>query len=355
MKRVSFFIPSLNIGGIEQVFITYANQLSQRNYEVEFVLCRKEGLLLDSLSKNINVISLGEIQLRKAFVPLRHYLRMSNPDIIVTGGDFPNLVLIIASLIARTKTKIVISQHNYPNLENKTTWWLRASQLWIKMFYNFSSVILAVSLGIKSYLTDDLGLIRDKVILLYNPIDYDLIIKKSKEIVEFNLPAKFIVFVGRISAVKNLQLLVKSFANLQPNDWGLVIVGDGPALEGLKSLISELNLAEIYCLGAVSNPMPIIKKSSCLVLPSFSEAFPTVLLEAMSLNIPIVSTPTKGALEILKGVPNAFISKDFCDEKEFSQLIDKAIFSQPADMKHLLKHYLTEKVIDEFENRILTL
>lgn len=355
MKRVSFFLPSLNIGGIEQVFITYANKLKQRNYDVEFVLCKKEGLLLNSLSKDINVISLGEIQLRKAFMPLRHYLKMSNPDIIVTGGDFPNIVLIISSLIAKTKTKIVISQHNYPNLENETTWWLRASQLLMKIFYNLSSNIIAVSAGIKSYLTDDLELIQDKVLLLHNPIDFDLMIKKSKELVEVSLPAKFIVFVGRISAVKNLQLLIRSFAKLQPNNWGLVIVGDGPVLEDLKSLISELNLDEVYCLGAVSNPMPIIKSSSCLVLPSFSEAFPTVLLEAMSLNIPIVSTPTKGALEILKGVPNAFISKEFSDEKEFSQLIDKAISSQLACMKHLLKPYLADTIIDEFEDKLLTL
>ena len=355
MKKISFFLPSLNIGGIEQVFITYANKLKQRNYDIEFVLCKKEGLLLNSLSKDINVISLGEIQLRKAFMPLRDYLKMSDPDIIVTGGDFPNIVLIITSLIAKTKTKIVISQHNYPNLENSFTWWLRASQLWIKMFYNLSSVILAVSVGVKTYLTDDLGLIQDKVLLLHNPIDYDLMVKKSKEVIEVNLPAKFIVFVGRISVVKNLQLLIRSFANLQPNNCGLVIVGDGPALEDLRLLISELNLTEVYCLGGVSNPMPIIKDSSCLVLPSFSEAFPTVLLEAMSLNIPIVSTPTKGALEILKGVPNAFISKGFSDEKEFSQLIDKAISSQSIDMKYLLKPYLIENIIEEFEDKILAL
>jgi len=355
MKRISFFLPSLNIGGIEQVFITYANKLKQRNYDVEFVLCKKEGLLLDSLSKGISVISLGEIQLRKAITPLRSYLKMSNPDVVVTGGDFPNIVLIIASLIAITKTKIVVSQHNYPNVELKATWWLRLSQLWIKIFYRFSSIIIAVSEGIKFYLINDLGLVQNKVLLLHNPVDYELMIKKSQEIVEVSLPAKFIVFVGRISVVKNLRLLIRSFAKLQSTNLGLVIVGDGPAMESLRSLIHELNLSEVYCLGAMSNPMPIIKKSSCLVLPSFSEAFPTVLLEAISLNVPIVSTPTKGAMEILKSVPNTFISKDFSDEKEFSQLISKAMSSQPTDMKFSLKPYLAETIIDEFENRIQTL
>lgn len=41
--KIAFFLPTLNVGGIERVFITYANSLSEF-YDVEFVLCKKEGI-----------------------------------------------------------------------------------------------------------------------------------------------------------------------------------------------------------------------------------------------------------------------------------------------------------------------
>ena len=50
--KIAFFLPTLNVGGIERVFITYANSLSEF-YDVEFVLCKKEGILLKELSFGI--------------------------------------------------------------------------------------------------------------------------------------------------------------------------------------------------------------------------------------------------------------------------------------------------------------
>lgn len=51
--KIAFFLPTLNVGGIERVFITYGNSLSEF-YDVEFVLCKKEGILLKELSSKVN-------------------------------------------------------------------------------------------------------------------------------------------------------------------------------------------------------------------------------------------------------------------------------------------------------------
>lgn len=60
--KIAFFLPTLNVGGIERVFITYANSLSEF-YDVEFVLCKKEGILLKELSSKVNVYNLGNVRL----------------------------------------------------------------------------------------------------------------------------------------------------------------------------------------------------------------------------------------------------------------------------------------------------
>ena len=48
--KIAFFLPTLNIGGIERVFITYANYLTEKEYDIDFVLCKKEGKLLSLLN-----------------------------------------------------------------------------------------------------------------------------------------------------------------------------------------------------------------------------------------------------------------------------------------------------------------
>jgi glycosyltransferase involved in cell wall biosynthesis len=71
----------------------------------------------------------------------------------------------------------------------------------------------------------------------------------------------------------------------------LLIIGKGNERENLISLISKWHLENyIQLLGFKENPYPWIKRSDCLVLSSISEGMPTVLIEAMALKTPVIST-----------------------------------------------------------------
>ena len=83
--KIAFFLPTLNVGGIERVFITYANSLSEF-YDVEFVLCKKEGILLKELSSKVNVYNLGNVRLANSFYYLRKYLKQNRLDCICLDG-----------------------------------------------------------------------------------------------------------------------------------------------------------------------------------------------------------------------------------------------------------------------------
>lgn len=87
-----------------------------------------------------------------------------------------------------------------------------------------------------------------------------------------------------------------------------------------------------------------MKNAKSLVLPSFSEAFPTVLLEAICLGVPVVATPTEGAKEILNNLPDAYISNSFTDSDEFAKLLEQAYCQPKIDLSSYLKIY-DEKVI----------
>lgn len=354
-KKISFFLPSLNIGGIERVFICYANNLVKRNYSIDFVLCKREGLLLTDVSPEVNMVFLEVKKLRFVWRKLREYLKRETPDVVITGGDYSNIMLTISALGLHPKPQIVISQHNYNNIEGRSLgYWARTTQLWMKLIYPIADQIIAISEGIKSYLCNDIHVPCRKIVVINNPIDIDYVYTKSKEKVVVQLPDSFIVFIGRISPVKNLPLLLQAYEKANINNISLVIVGDGPELSYIKQIIHGLNKREnIYCIGEVNNPLPILAKAKVLVLPSFSEAFPTILLEAMCLNKAIVATPTKGALEILSEVKGMYISSSFDNPSEFSKLIEDSINVGNINAIERVSSYSKESVINSFEEKII--
>lgn len=355
MKKISFFLPTLNIGGIERVFICYANNLVKRNYNIDFVLCKHEGLLLADVSSEVNMFFLETRKLRLAWRKLRKYLKKEKPDVVITGGDYSNIVLIISALGLHPKPQIVISQHNYNNIEGRSLgYWAKTTQLWMRLIYPMADQIIAISEGIKSYLCNDIRVASSKIVVINNPIDIDDIYIKSKEKVIVQLPDDFIVFIGRISPVKNLPLLLQAYEKANINNISLVIVGDGIELSHVKQIINGLNKKDnIYCVGAINNPLPILSKAKVLVLPSFSEACPTILLEALCLNKTIVTTPTKGALEILSEVEGVYISSSFDNPSEFSKLIEDSINVGNINAIEKVNSYSKESVINSFEEKII--
>jgi CDP-glycerol glycerophosphotransferase len=80
-----------------------------------------------------------------------------------------------------------------------------------------------------------------------------------------------------------------------------VILGDGPLRQTLERLIADLDLTDCVLLaGLRSNPFPALARADCFVLSSNHEGQPMVLLEALTLKKPIVSTDILGAKFVLQ-------------------------------------------------------
>lgn len=112
----------------------------------------------------------------------------------------------------------------------------------------------------------------------------------------------FLVTVGRISPEKDQMKLVKAFRVVANGNRRarLVIVGDGPQYSELAALIKELDLeSNVLLAGYRSNPFPLMRCSSGFVLSSNHEGQPMVLLEALALGVPVLSTDIVGARALL--------------------------------------------------------
>jgi glycosyltransferase involved in cell wall biosynthesis len=109
--------------------------------------------------------------------------------------------------------------------------------------------------------------------------------------------------VGRLTRQKGHWFLIRSFRQVVDEypDARLFILGEGNLREKLEDLIQELDLSEnVFLLGDQENVFPFLVNSDCFVFTSLWEGLPLSLIEALSVNLPVISTDCKtGPREIL--------------------------------------------------------
>jgi glycosyltransferase involved in cell wall biosynthesis len=146
------------------------------------------------------------------------------------------------------------------------------------------------------------------VFVLPNAIDIDRIRENAAHMEQPPCPGPYIVSVARLDEIqKDHRTLLRAYAQLAQTFAGgalqedLVIVGDGGFRSELEALAVELGIGErVHFTGYRNNPHAIVARASALVLSSRYEGMPMVLLEALALGKPVISTdcPT-GPREIL--------------------------------------------------------
>jgi glycosyltransferase involved in cell wall biosynthesis len=114
-----------------------------------------------------------------------------------------------------------------------------------------------------------------------------------------------VVGVGRLYRYKGFDLLVEAHHMLRERglDHHLLLLGDGPEAATLRALARRRGVhATLFMPGFVRNPYPLIRRAQVLALPSRLESFSMVLLEAMTLGVPVVATDCcSGPAELLEG------------------------------------------------------
>lgn len=137
-----------------------------------------------------------------------------------------------------------------------------------------------------------------KLKIIYNGFDF-----KEYEITESIIKENYIVIVGRLEEGKNFALAIDVLNELVKKrkiNISLKILGEGKLRAKLENKVKELGLEkEIKFLGYMKNPKKIIAQAKLLLVTSFAEGFPTVIVESLILKTPVVSTPVAGTEELL--------------------------------------------------------
>ena len=227
--------------------------------------------------------------------------------------------------------------------------------------------ILVISDEMKKEGEEIYPFLKEKFFRIYNSFDFNKIREKSlqentikqKEYLKDN----YIVAVGRLEETqKDFTTLIEAYALVESKiKEKLFIIGEGRHRKELENLVKKLKIEEkVLFMGYQSNPFPWIKNSNLFVHSSKFEGLPTVLIEAMILERPIIATdcPT-GPKEILENGKSGILVS-IGNKKELAEKIEKILLNQNfkneivENSKKNIKRFDSKIIIELFENEIMS-
>lgn len=307
-KHIAIFIPHMQCGGIARNMVNLSKVFVENNYCVDIVLPKANGPFLDKLDERVNVIDLKcRSTIWLALPRIIHYIRENKPDVVLSAPEKTSVILTIAKkrLGNKFKSIIRISSALSINLPRDPQWRTRKIIPYLlKRYYKYSDEIVAISDGVAGDLYDNFGVKCTRRI--YNGIISKDLFKQAEEPVDedfFGHGDKIILSVGRLTEQKNQKLLIDAFSRIAHKGYRLVILGEGDKINDLTAQVKRLGLTgKVSIPGFVSNPYKFMAKSSLFVISSDWEGLCNVIIEALALGVPVVSTDCPyGPREILKG------------------------------------------------------
>jgi glycosyltransferase involved in cell wall biosynthesis len=308
--RIALLVPTLEIGGVERVFVNLAKGLHECGTEVDLVAGRSGGAITAALGKEIPIFNLRSERMMRSVPRLASYLKRRKPEAVIAAMTHSTAAAVAARAVSRTEPIIIATEHNTMSRVVANTRGLkyRLMPRWSRLALKSADVIVAVSAGVADDLSAQTGIAREMVRVIYNPvITSDLFSAAALDSDHPWLQAgepPVILSVGRLERQKDFPMLVRAFSLVARRCRSrLMILGEGPDRHEIERAITDLGLTELVSLpGAVVNPYPFMSCAAAFALSSQWEGFGVVLVEALALGLRVVSTDCPhGPAEILGG------------------------------------------------------
>ena len=337
MKKILFVVDERKMGGVSILLEDMLKMLNLNDKKIDILVLHDNGDRLSNLPKSVNVIY-GTSFFETVDLPIKEVLKSKKLRLILKKIK---LILemktgLIRYSIKRERKKILKEGYDieiafkdgftalfvgYGNCIQKIHWLhydykiinanKKYNSLFRKVLPNFDKII-AVSNGVM----DDFNAIynlEEKTQVINNLIDTKKIKSMSNQKNEVQSNNKInLISVGRLHFQKGYDRLIQAIKKLEKDklmdNISLEIYGDGPDQENLKKLVKDLNLTETIKLqGRTNNPYNKIKNSDLFILSSIYEPFGLVIVEAMTLGIPVLATSNSATSELINNNKNGLI------------------------------------------------
>lgn len=352
------FLPKY-VAGVEIATYNIAKYLSKRGHEVHVITSSESGILnQDQQNFYIHLIKRGKVRFIR-YIPflirILLVLRKIKPDII----HAQTIGMGVVGFLAKKFFKIPYVV--YGRGSEVYFSWLFKNQI-SRLVLRHADAVVALTEDMKKSLQ---RFCNREIYIIPNGIELDRFInlpKKEETLsrIGINDQENIILFVGRLCYVKGVEYLIRAMniiVNKKNKKVKLIIIGDGEERQNLEKLTKELNLGNnVIFLGKIPNEKiaEFMASSDVFVLPSLSEGFPSVILEAMACGLPIVATNVGGIPYVVNEEENGFLVMP----KDSEQIAEKILFllenkniSEEISKKNkeMIKKYDLNNIIQELE------
>ena len=322
-RKICLLVDCLSHGGAEKVAANMSLSLMKKGYTVTIVTM-KDSVAYDFAGTLYNF---GKIKAKhsksKAFFEFKKFFKEQNFDLIIDHRVRSNFLKeVLFSKHVFRKNSVIYCIHNYNLLYAFS--FIKIPFL-AKLPHVKRSKFISVCNEIQKHLEDKLAV---KSMVIYNYISTNL---NAFESVKKDLEKTYIIGVGRLTKIKQFDTLIKSYSKskLPENNIELLLLGDGEEKEALQILINKLNVNNrVRLIPFKNNPYNLISNAKALVLSSKVEGFPMVLLEALSLNTPVVAFDCKsGPSEIIRHNENGLLVENQ-NQEALTKALNKLILDE---------------------------
>lgn len=293
--RILYIIPEFNEGGVETHVCNLIHELTKRGHEI--TLLSRGGKLEAQLPECVKIFHMP-VDRKNLFTGIYCALKISGLskkfrwDIIHAHSRVPAWIAWLAASAAKIK------------------WLMTAHALYSLNFgikpLKHADGVICVSEAVKNHLYNYLP--NENIIIpngikiseyRYKDFDHDKI--------------KFL-FAGRLTRLKGLDVALQALSGLKNYEWSFDIIGDGPQRQELENLACSLEISERVKFHGSKTKNELerfMACSSCLLFPSYQEGMGLVVLEALSIGLPVIASDLEALREISSGglVPAGNIMK----------------------------------------------
>lgn len=336
--NIVFSIKALNnSGGTERVTAILTHELAERGHNVHIVSFIGGGerpfFELDSRVKchylaGVKDNHIFPVRDIRRIIKMRRLYKKINPDAVIivdAGRSFVNIP-------AARGYKTITWEHF--NVEHNWHWGHSLSR---RIAARYSHVIVALTHHDASVYTNKLGAGRS--LCIYNPVTIDNSVPSA-------LNNKICMTAGRLTKDKNFIDLVRawSMTKARHRGWKLRIIGRGELENMLKREVEKLALAESVEFLPPQKDMPSqYRDASLCAMSSLHEGLPLVLIEAMSMGLPIVCYDSPhGPREVVSDGETGILV-EYLDVKALAESLDKVMLNDE------LLHQMSRQALAEVD------
>lgn len=279
-----------------------------------------------------------------SIVKLFFYLKKNNFDVVVSHSPKGALIGTIAAFLSGVENNVYVRHGLF--YETATGFKLKVFLKFEKIISFFSSKVICVSKSILDKSIKDKITSPEKLLMInkgsfngidskvkFNPSNYsDNLIRLLKE--KYNISNNEIVigFVGRLSKDKGVYELYKAWEILKQKYGSikLFIIGPLDERDSLENcLVEKFKFDDTVILaGLIENTAPLYRLMDIFILPSYREGFPTVVLEASAMELPVITTKKTGCIDSIL-------------ENETGMFIDII----PEEISNMISHYIEDPAL----------